>query len=425
MLIIAEVVFDSSVYNELGNNVKYLIYILLLYFIGALEFLGSIPLLQFCHYFFLALALGAFVYYFVLKRISTVAIFVGLYCFVFPVYAAFQSHEIFGQPFFMGFASLRYLWFILLGFFLYNIKYDYNLLLSQINKINITIAVVSIIAFFFLGMNHMNVQQYLVTTNIVETEASEDMVKGLKLTVCSNLMIVSYVFYLLRFVKRPTEKRNFLPFIILMIYLLFVNKGRQPVALLAVVYAIYYIRMKGLSPRRLALGILPLVGAVVILSVNDKFFDSLIEATKWEKSSDSSTLARVNSVESVIPYIERNPILGFGNLSVHFRDEGFHTYFGRAFYLADIGIWGTLARGGLVLILIYLGLYYNIYKKTVGVQNNDIRIFMRYMLLSFLILLVVLSNDTLYAEGCLRIALVFYPLFGRLDPNIFIKNRPL
>lgn len=402
---------------------KYLIYILLLDFIGALEFLGSIPLLQGCHYLFLILGLGAFIYYLVFKRISTVAIFAGLYCFVFPIYAAFQSQEIFGQSFFMGFASLRYLWFILLGFFLYNIKYDYSLLLRQINKVNLIIAVVSIIAFFVFGVNHLTVQEYLVTTNIVETVALEDLVKGLKLTVCSSLMIISYVFYLIRFVKKPAQKENYLPFFVLMVYLLFVNKGRQPVALLAIIYAIYYVRMKGISLKRLALGVLPLIGALVLLSFNDKLVDSLIEATKWEKSSDSSTLVRVNSVESVMPYIQQNLILGFGNLSVHFRDEGFHTFFGGAFYLADIGIWGTLARGGLVLVLIYLGLYYNLYKKTSLVQDNDIRSYMRYMLLSFLILLVFLNNDTLYAEGCLRVALVFYPLFGRSDPNVFIKNK--
>ena len=34
-----------------------------------------------------------------------------------------------------------------------------------------------------------------------------------------------------------------------------------------------------------------------------------------------------------------------------------------------------------------------------------------------------LAFDTLYAEGCLRVALVFYPLFGRSDPNVFIKNK--
>lgn len=51
------------------------------------------------------------------------------------------------------------------------------------------------------------------------------------------------------------------------------------------------------------------------------------------KSSDFSTLARVNSIESVVPYIQQNPMFGFGNLSVHFRDEGFHTF------LAGHSIW--------------------------------------------------------------------------------------
>ena len=55
-------------------------------------------------------------------------------------------------------------------------------------------------------MNHLTVQEYLVTTNIVETVALEDLVKGLKLTVCSSLMIISYVFYLIRFVKKPAQK---------------------------------------------------------------------------------------------------------------------------------------------------------------------------------------------------------------------------
>lgn len=68
-----------------------------------------------------------------------------------------------------------------------------------------------------------------------------------------------------------------------MIYLLFVNKGRQPVALLAVIYAIYYIRMKGLSLKRLVLGILPLIGAFVLLSFNNKLVDSLVEATNGKK----------------------------------------------------------------------------------------------------------------------------------------------
>jgi len=402
---------------------KYLIYILLFYFIGAFEFLGSISLLQGCHYFFLILGLGAFVYYIVCKRISTVAIFVGLYCFAFPLYATFQSHAIFGQPYFIGFASLRYLWFILMGFFLYNIKYDYNLLLRQINKINIIVAIISIVIFFIFNIDHISIQQYMVQTAVIDFSGTEDLVKGSKLYTCSGLMFISYIYYLINFMKSPFQRKYLLPFFILMIYMVFVHKGRQPIALIAIIYTIYYFKMKSLTFKRVILGILPLIGALIVVSYNSGLVNSLIEAIKWGESKDFSTLARVHSIESIVPYIQQNLILGFGNLSVHFRDEGFHTFFGEAFYLADIGIWGTLARGGLVLVLIYLGLYYNLYKKTSLVQDKDIRSYMRYMLLSFLILLVFLNNDTLYAEGCLRVALVFYPLFGRSDPNVFIKNK--
>lgn len=46
---------------------KYLIYILFLYFIGALEFLGSISLLVGCHYLFLLIGLGSFAYYIIVN----------------------------------------------------------------------------------------------------------------------------------------------------------------------------------------------------------------------------------------------------------------------------------------------------------------------------------------------------------------------
>ena len=312
---------------------KYLIYILLFYFIGAFEFLGSISFLQGCHYFFLILGLGAFVYYIVYKRISTVAIFVGLYCFAFPLYATFQSHAIFGQPYFIGFASLRYLWFILMGFFLYNIKYDYNLLLRQINKINIIVAIISIVIFFIFNIDHISIQQYMVQTAVIDFSGTEDLVKGSKLYTCSGLMFISYIYYLINFMKSPFQRKYLLPFFILMIYMVFVHKGRQPIALIAIIYTIYYFKMKSLTFKRVILGILPLIGALIVVSYNSGLVNSLIEAIKWGESKDFSTLARVHSIESIVPYIQQNLILGFGNLSVHFRDEGFHTFFGEAFYL--------------------------------------------------------------------------------------------
>ena len=62
---------------------KYLIYILFLYFIGALEFLGSISLLVGCHYLFLLIGLGSFAYYIIVKRIYwSILCYISYICYV-------------------------------------------------------------------------------------------------------------------------------------------------------------------------------------------------------------------------------------------------------------------------------------------------------------------------------------------------------
>lgn len=65
---------------------------------------------------------------------------------------------------------------------------------------------------------------------------------------------------------------------------------------LAVIYAIYYVRMKGIPLKRLALGVLPLIGALVLLSFNDKLVDSLIRLLVG-KVAIPPPLARVDSVD--------------------------------------------------------------------------------------------------------------------------------
>ena len=400
---------------------KYFVYFSLLYFIGGLEFLGSTSLLTACHFFYLFICIGALGYHILCKQFSIITFFLCLYCFIFPIYASYQSNHIFGQPFLMGFASLRHLWFILFGLLLYNAKYNYNLLLKQINNINIIVAVVSFIALYLLGIDHVQVQSFMTSTDSIEIVKNEDLLKGSKLSVCSSLMMVSYLYYLLMIMQHPTKKKYLFPFIVLMIYILFVHKGRQPLAILAVVYAVYFMRMKGFTYRRLILAALPILGVVVLMASSHSVFDSMIQATKFEQSDDSSTLARVNSIASVIPYIQEYPWLGFGNLSAHYRDEGFHTYFGDTFYISDIGIWGTIACGGIILLLIYIGIYYHLYKQTGKINDPDIRMFMRYMIFALIIMLVVLCHDRLLGNGCIIVALLYYPLFGRKDPNIFIK----
>ena len=403
---------------------RYVVLLFLLYIVDVYQFFGIRELLLAGHLGLLATGFYAFLKQFILgKSRSAVTWFIGMYCILFPMYAAYKSHIVFNQPFLTGIASLRYCCAIMFGFVLYQQNYDYKLLLKQINGINICVAAISIIAFFFWGINHITIQSFITTNNIIETQANLDTIKGAKLNVCSGLMIISYVYYLIKFLNAPTLKKNWQPFLLLMFYLCFVNKGRQPLAALAIVFAVYFIRMKGLSFKRMVIAVLPIIAVTLISMIDDQFFDKFTTVLDGEQTHDTSTMARINSINKVLPYIYDNFMLGFGNLSSRFRTFGFHTFFGHQFYIADIGVFGTLARGGIILLITYLGLYKTLYKKTVEVSDDESRIFMRYMLLTFVVMLVFLCNDTLFADNSIRIGLVFYPLFAIKAPNLFFSKN--
>lgn len=401
---------------------KYVVLIFLFYIVGLFDFLGSPALLLTFHYLLLVISAVSCLYYISVNPRSKVTCFLLLFGFIFPLIAAIKSNIIFGQPIIIGYASLRYGMFILFGFFLVIFKYDYLLLLKQINCINLVVAVLSIIAFYFFGLNHITIAPYLTSTNLIEIVSNVDTVKGAKLYVCSNMMIVSYIFYLLRFMKDPLNKANYIPLLLLIFYLVFVNKGRQPLAMVAICYIIYFIHMHDISIKKMLYAILPIVIIAILIYIDETIISKFTTVFEAEKTTDFSTLARINSIKKVIPYIADNPFTGFGNLSARFRNFGFQTFFGHQFYLADIGIVGTIARGGICLIAIYCGIYISIFKRIKLVANETIGEYMRYMVLGFIVMLVLLSHDVLYAENSILLALVFYPFFTTMDPNEFIDN---
>lgn len=398
---------------------NFILFLILLYIIGAFQFIGNKELLVFCHYGMLVISLYAFLKQFILgKSRSAVMWFIGMYCVLFPLYASYKSFIIFGQPFLFGIASLRYCSFIMFGFVLSQLHYDNKLLLKQINQLNIWIAAISIIAFFFWGIDSFTIKPFLTSTNLIEeTTSVVDKIKGARLNVCGGLMIISYVYYLIKLLDAPALKKNWPPFLLLMFYLCFVSKGRQPLAALSIVFAIYFIRMKGLSFKRMAIALLPVICIIILTMIDEHFFYKFTTILDSKNTHDYSTMARINSINKVLPYIYDNFMLGFGNLSAHFRTSGFHTFFGRAFFIADIGIFGTLARGGIILLLAYAGLFRALYKKTNEVSDEESRTFMRYMLLTFIVMLVFLCNDVLFSEGSIIIAFLFYPLFVNRAPD--------
>lgn len=408
---------------------KYIVFVFLLFFSGILSFVGSNMLLSVMHYLTLFVSISSFLIFISKNRWSHVTFFIFMFAIITPIYASIQSLRIFDQPFYMGLASLRYFMFIMFGYFLIINNYDYRLLLKQINNINLFVALFSIITILILHIDPSTLYSYQVTNNVLGagTENAGDSggvggvnVRGVRFFACSALMFISLIYYQLASLRKG-GKNNYIRLFILIIYILFVHKGRQPVAVMGIVYAIYFLRMRGFTTKRLLMIIAPILLLVVFLAIDENLMFRFTTILDGEKSDDFSTLARIWEINQILPYIQDNLLLGVGNLSAHFRNGGFQAFLGSKFYLADIGIIGTLARGGIILIIIYLGLYIALWKKTKAIKDRNCRQFMRYMILSYAILLICLFNDIIFADNCIQFALIFYPLYRQKNNNKYIS----
>lgn len=409
---------------------KYIVLIFLLYFAEIFSFSGSTALISFMHFATLGVGICAFLTYILKYKWSYVTFFIFLLCFVYPIYAGIRSYVVFGQPIYLGVASLRYIMFILFGYFLILINYDYRLLIKQVNYINLSIATLSIIAILILHINPYSIMDMQVSTNEIIVSSGPDSdkgvggveIRGARFAICSMMMFASFVYYTLSSLKIG-GKKNWIPFFIFVIYLLFVHKGRQPVAIIAVIYLLYFVKLKGLSNKKILMLIFPVLALIVLLAIDDSLLLRFTTILDGKNSQDFSTLARIWEVDSVMPYIEKNFFFGIGNLSPHFRNGGFQTFFGHQFYMSDIGIVAVLATGGLMLILIYAGFYISLWKSTKLVKDRNIQMYMRYMIITYAMLLIFFFNDYMIDGKSIMFALLFYPLFRRKEINKYFRYK--
>ncbi len=402
---------------------KSFVYYVILAYIGVWGFLHSQFLLIGNHFMFLFVFLLAFFLETIQQKTSRLSFWIAAYCFLFPLVASLQSVKIFGQPIFMGIASLRYIWYILFAFVLTRFKYSYYDLISQINKVNICVAIFAIIALYIFGIDHTSIGQYITTTNTIEMGTPmEDAIKGRKLPICSELMVVSYIYYLLSLLKNPKSKKNWLLFGLLMFYCLFVNKSRQAQLSIAIIYIVYYLKVGKFTYKKLLMALIPLILVIGLFVWDPSIISKFTSILDGDNTEDSSTLARIVSITSILPYISQYYLLGVGNLSTQFRDFGFQTFFGQYFYVSDIGIMGTLFRGGILLLVVYFFIYRGLLVRRKHIPSLEIQEYMFYMLILF-VLALLLGNDLLSETGSITIAFVFYPLFSKNINSYFYENR--
>lgn len=389
----------------------------LLYFLGVYSFFRSSTLLAVMHYAVLLLILS----FYILVSPKKTNFLIGpfLFCFIYPIIAAWQSSVIFGQSIFLGIASLRANFYFFFSFLLIAAAQDYKELIYFLNKFNICIAIISIILLYALGIDHIGINQYMANTNIIEVELTEDLIRGKKLTFCSNLMMSSYIYYMISLLKYPKIRKNWLLFLILMFYLFFVNKSRQNQLIIVVIYAYYVLHMGRITKKKICAVIIPIFSLIVISLWDPDFLGKFTAILGGENSEDSSTLARIASINAMIPYIHENYLLGVGNLSSHFMEYGFQYYFGSTFYVSDLGIAGAFLKGGIMLMVIYFLIFLNLFIATKRILNAEVKEFMRYLLV-IMCLFLFTGYDVFCDSGSFIMATLFYPLFCN-KPNSLIN----
>ena len=386
--------------------------------IEALDFL-PIPRLALINEAILLFICLLYTFKYLLKNgVRGITIPILFYAFIYPIYGGIRANIVFDQPIFMGILSLRYEVYILFIFYLFLSKVNYSTVIRIINRVNIIVALLSIVAFYVFNQTTVSVMSWVHSSKAIDVGLNESAfaVKGEFLTVCSNLMIVSLIFYLDRLFHHHTWK-DVVFFVVLLFYLLFVHKGRNPVFILAGIYCLEVVRLKDL-PKKLILIPVSLIIVTFILSQKPEFLQRFSEIFLFENTNDSSASARFISISEALVFVQNNLLLGIGNLSAHFGYEGFHTFFPDTFYVTDIGILGSLMMGGIVIILVYFVIFIFLVKNF-KLYRGNLKSFLYFMVAFYLIRILVLG-DPLILQNCFSFALLYYPL---LNPAFSVNEK--
>lgn len=391
----------------------FVVTLFILYYLDIFSFSGNPLIGTVMHYILLGVCVMSGIAFAVASRFARSSFPLWAYAIVFPLVAAMRSHMMFGQSYFLGFASLRYELYVLFAFFLLLINYPFKTMIRQINIINITVAAISIIAFYFFDIDSVSVQKLQDTGNVLDVSLNEDafLVKGRYLNVCSRLMVYSLIYYLVQLLRR-INIWNLLGFAFLLFYILFVHKGRQPILILAGVFVIYYFRMKNLTVKKMVYSLVPVIVLVVLYFVGSSYLHRFTEILGGENSGDFSTEIRTTSLMTVLPYIKKHFLLGVGNLSLRFHGSGFQAMFGEKFFIQDIGIFGSMFIGGLFLIGIYAWIFYTMKKNLYKIELEPKWMLYMVFLVDYFILQLFVLEDPLVLENAFAFAILYYPLFG-------------
>ena len=295
-------------------------------------------------------------------------------------------------------------------FFMY--YFSPNNIIDIIHKYNKYFIFFSFILLYLLGVdnNYINslkpVREDIILTG---TDEMENELRGMRLTYGSSLMFFSYAFYRARFYLL-NDKRSLFNIILIIVYFFFIHKGRTALVGCFLIWIFPYIIKFNTKAfiKLFCLFLFILLSFIFIPQLSSRFLVVLdlfgLEASAG--TNDFSGIARLNEILLAWPLIKENPIFGVGNLSYHYNN-GFIGYFINHFYIADIGIVGSLLIGGIFLICVYFLFYKNLIKIACDISNFQIKYCVILMVLYYLIL-NFLGSDILFNRPINIALLIFF-----------------
>lgn len=336
---------------------KFKIVLLFLFVVVNFNILATVPiefLFSATHLIFLFI-LAVFYGYYALegiktKRIATLTL-ICLPILMVPFISAFQAKANFGQPFIIGLATGRLIFYTVSGAFLIYFLEQGKITIQQVEKSVIYVAIIYFIICLclYLFVNPAT----LMHTDLVKYQTGKGFTYRL-----SPLLTVFLLFYaLFRGLIEKDKKFLYLTlFFVVMGYLVIFVQGRSLLAAIVGTIGIFFLRNFSFMQNLKFLMLAVLMGfglyaflmftSPEIIYENVELFMSAANVFLGGEVTDGSALSRIYEFEIALRGFYRHPWFGNGFLSNQYND-GFAGLY-EHFFPTDIGIMGNLFLYGII-----------------------------------------------------------------------------
>jgi hypothetical protein len=222
--------------------------------------------------------------------------------------------------------------------------------------------------------------------------------KGYQFSGFTCLFFIPFIAGWVNYFEKNKLKYLLIPALVF-VFSILISKARNEILTLAIVpIMMYYLKYKFYDIKFLAISVFLISAFFLVLTTNNVLSRSFSGLTRLDdlqyaqKTGDFSAYLRIEEIKAGWKWFINYPITGVGSMSYRYNN-GYMSFISDFFYIADIGIFGILVRGGLILLVFYIMLYTRLLRYF---SSNDlISVVGRYLVLALLIELMI-GNDYLF-----------------------------